>query len=195
MSGQSQDKEWQKVWDARSAALTKILGEDAGSVYTAAPPFYLGGFADVVPFPSYVPGMTYVTADLTGGETGQLPTSLGNYELMICAKSELDAAVDLISRLSRYTCDAAVEPGQTMDIPNFFGDATLRGLLFANVEEPPPSFDVLDQKCGLLLCIGITAEELKFKQKHGSEKLLALLKEHKVFPYTIPDRKSVPLAG
>jgi hypothetical protein len=41
---------------------------------------------------------------------------------------------------------------------------------------------------GLLLCIGITKAELTFKHTNGSARLLALLRQHGVFPYTILQR-------
>src|SRR6478736_80626 len=107
--------DWQRTWEARIGALTPILGRPAETVYHATIPMYLGGFADVLPFPEFVRGMTYVTADLTGEDVGQLPTSLGNYELMICVRGELSRAADMISRLARYTCEAELEPGESMD--------------------------------------------------------------------------------
>lgn len=190
---QTQDDESQKIWDSRIAALTPILGKPADTVLHALIPFQLGGAADVLPFPDFTPGITYVTAEMSGGGVGQLPSTLGNYELMICAKQELQRAGDLISNLARYTCDAELEPGETMDLGTFFGDATIRALLFTNPREQPVHFEFLGRRYGLLLCLGITAEELAFKQAHGSESLLALLRQHHVFPYTIPDRPSVPL--
>ena len=170
--------------------MTTILGAHADDVFTAAPPFYLGGFADVVPFPSYVPGMTYATADLTGPGTAQIPNRFGQFELVICMKQENERAADLISRLARYTCDVNLEPFQTMDLPPFFGDA-LRALFFLPLADPPPAFEVLGQRCGLLLCMGITADEVAFAKREGSDRLLALLKAQKVFPYTVPERSSV----
>jgi hypothetical protein len=190
---QTQNDEWQMVWDARIAALTPILGKPADTVLHAVIPFCLGGAADVLPFPDFTPGVTYVTAEMTGEDVGQRPTSLGNYELVICARHELHKAGDLISNLARYTCDAELEPGETMDLGTFFGDSTMRALLFTHPCEQPVHFEFLGQRYGLLLCIGITAEELAFKQAHGSESLLALLSQHGVFPYTTPDRPSVPL--
>lgn len=151
-----------------------------------------GGWADVLAFRNYVPGETYVTADLTGWASGQMKNSLGQYELVICMKSESIAAVDMISRLARYTCDARIEPLHTLDIRDFLGDKTLRALLFANLQEPPPFFKVSGTPCGLLLCIGITSEELEFADEYGPEELLELLKKNKIFPYTIPNRPSVP---
>lgn len=152
-----------------------------------------GGTADVVPFPHHLQGSTYVTSELTGEDKGQLPNSHGNYELMICTRQELHTAADLIARLACYTCDAVLEPGQTMDIGEFFGDATLRALVFASPFDPPARFSVRGQDCSLLLCVGITTDELAFARAHGSEPLLARLRRHGVFPYSVPDRPSVPL--
>jgi hypothetical protein len=190
---QTQNDEWQRIWDARIAALTPILGKPKDTVLHAVIPFQLGGSADVLPFPDFTPGVSYVTAEMTGEDVGQLPTALGNYELMICARQELQKAGDLISNLARYTCEAELEPGETMDLATFFGDSTIRALLFTHPREEPVHFEFLGQRYGLLLCIGITSDELSFKQAHGSESLLALLRQHCVFPYTTPDRPSVPL--
>ncbi len=190
---QIQNDEWQKVWDARIAALEPILGKPADTVLHAIIPFYLGGAADVLSFPDFTPGVTYITAEMTGEDVGQRSNSLGNYELMICTRQDLQKAGDLISKLARYTCDAELEPGETMDIGRFFGDSTIRGLLFTHPREQPVYFEFLGQRYSLLLCVGITAEELVFKQAHGSDSLLALLRQHGVFPYTTPGRPSVPL--
>ena len=190
---QTQNDEWQTIWDARITALTPILGKPADTVLHAVIPFQLGGAADVLPFPDFAPGITYVTAEMTGENVGQRPTSLGNYELMICARKELQKAGDFISDLARYTCDAELEPGETMDIGTYFGDSTIRAVLFTHPREHAVHFEFLGQRYGLLLCIGLTAEELAFKQRHGSESLLALLKQHGIYPYTTPDRPSVPL--
>ena len=129
---QTDNDEWQKIWDARIAALTPILGAPEDTVLHAAIPFQLGGSADVLPFPDFTPGVTYVTAEMTGEEVGQRRTTLGNYELMICAGQELRKAASLISQLARYTCEAKLEPGETMDLATFFGDSTLRALLFTH---------------------------------------------------------------
>ncbi len=192
----SKDDEWTKVWDARMAALTPVLGQPGGTVFHATIPFQLrgvGGTADVVPFPHYVPGVTYVTAELTGGDTGQRPSSLGNYELMICSKQELESAADFISRLACYTCDAEIEAGETMDTEDFFDDSTLRAMLFTHPADQPVDFEFLGKHYGLLLCIGITAEELAFARSRSAAELLVLLKQHGIFPYTTPNRPSVPL--
>jgi hypothetical protein len=192
----AEEDQWTRVWNARLQALTCLLGAPADTVYHATIPFHfrhVGGSSDVVMFPKYTPGMTYVTAELTGTDAGQRPNSFGNYELMICVRQELEAAADFVSRLAGYTCEAELEVGETMDIEAFFEDSTLRAVLFAKPDDLVTEFMFLDQRYGLLLCIGITSEELAFARERGSEELLALLKQHGVFPYTTPDRCSVPL--
>jgi len=180
-----------RVWEARIAALTPILGRCADRVYHAVVPFYLGGSADVLSFPDYTAGATFVTAEMTGADSGQLSSSLGNYELMICAREELSEAADLISQLARYTCEAVLEAGETMDIGTYFGDSSLRALLFAHLSDQPVQFDFLGTRYGLLLCVGITAQELALKQSSGSLALLDLLRTQGVFPHTVPGRASV----
>jgi hypothetical protein len=196
MPEDTHDDQWKKIWDARIVALTPILGKPADMVFHAAIPFQFrdaGGSADVVSFPGYVPGATYVTAELTGENVGQRPSSLGHYELMICTHQELSAAADFISRLACYTCDAELEAAQTMDIGECFGDSTLRAMLFTHPNDQPVHFEFLGHCYSLLLCIGITAEELAFARSRSADELLALLKQHGVFPYTTPNRSSVPL--
>jgi hypothetical protein len=185
------DGSWQRIWDARLAALKPILGDPGGTVFHAAMPMFMGDAADVVPFPSYLPGATFVTADLTGEGVGQQPNSLGNYELMICTRTDIPAAPSLISNLAKYTLEAVLQPGESMDIGTYFGDSTLRALLFTHPGNSPTRFTLEGQQCGLLLCVGITKDELDFKTANGSTALLERLRAASVFPYTIPDRVSV----
>jgi hypothetical protein len=187
------ESDWKKTWEERQRGLEAVLGKADGSVFHSPVPFFLGGNADVLRFPNFVPGMTYVTSELTGDESEQIPSSLGIYELMICGRTDLDRGANLIAQLAGYTCEAILEPGQTMDIENYFGDKTIRALLFANPREGGLSFDCAGQKCGLLLCLGITADELSFAREFGNAKLLAELQRANVFPYTEPDRPTIPI--
>lgn len=187
------DDEWTKIWDARLEALASVLGKPEDTVYHAVIPFGLGGSADVVSFPNYLSGNTYVTSELTGVDIGQQPNSLGHYELMICTREPMATAADFVSRLARHTCDAVIEAGHTMDIGEFFKDSTLRAMLFTHPGEQPVVFNFNGQLYNLLLCVGITSEELAYARSRGSNQLLQVLKEHDVFPYTTPNRPPVPL--
>lgn len=187
----STDDRWEQTEEARRTALAGVLGEPAADVLHSMVPFHLGGSADVLIFPTFIQGVTYVTADLTGDDTDQLPTSLGNYVLMICMRQPLPRAGELISNLAMYTRDARLEPGDTMDLRSFFGDSTIRALLFTHPGDAPVRFEFLGRQYGLLLCLGITADELELARSKGSDQLLTRLKEQGVFPCTVPGRASV----
>jgi hypothetical protein len=189
--GGRQGPDFTKIWDARIEGLSAHLGAPADIVNHAVTPFFLGGVADTLEFPSFVPGMTYVTCVLTGEDAPQVTNSHGNYELMICTREGNARASELISRLARYTCEALVDVGDTMEIGEVFGDATIRGLVFVPPIEPALRFEIEGKPCGALLCLGITSDELEFAREQRSQELYSRLRASKIFPYTIPGRPSV----
>src|SRR5947207_400665 len=137
--GKSAD-DWEKIWNVRLKGLTQVLGKSENRVFHAFFPFYMGGLADVVIFPKFVRGKTYVTADCTGPGTGELRTRLGNYELMICTKNPSTAAADFISKLAPYTLQAKLQPGDTMELPRRQPGSTLKGLIFTHPVDKPVYF-------------------------------------------------------
>lgn len=191
-SSAQKDREWEEVWNARETALKKILGKPGRSVFHAMIPLAFGGTADVVPFPKYVPGMSYVTAEMTGQAVGQKKNKLGNYELLICSRKASPDCAGLIATIARFTCEAKLQPGDTMDIDGAFGrKSAIKNLLFWHPGNKPCQFKLFEARCGLLLCLGITAKEFSFARENGPQALVDLLIQSKVFPYTTVDRKSV----
>lgn len=179
--------DWEVLWHARKEALEQVLGPTDGSVYHAAYPFYLGGEADVLVFKDHVRGLAYVTASLIGDDSA-LPNERGEYELMICLRREADWAPNLVSRLAMYTRDAILESGDTMDIASALPQPTqLTAFLYVHYS----SISVAGSNAGILLCIGITADELAHAKQHGSDALVKILKTAGVFPFTELSRASV----
>lgn len=182
-----QPDNWKETWNAREAALTSVLGETDPMVLHAMMPFQLGGQADVVCFRKHLPGRVAATCELLG-EEGQIQNDLGTYELMIAHRDDDDWGPNVISRLARYTCDARLEPGHTMEI----GDAvpkgsTIAGFLFCEYAR----FTYRGQDAGLLLCLGITADELDQCKAGQRGEVLAALKAANIYPYTDLSRGSV----
>jgi Suppressor of fused protein (SUFU) len=185
--------EWAAVWEARQQALQSLLGPTTGRVHHAVVPLELGGSADVLQFPEFVPGATYVTADLSGPSSEQLPSSLGQYELMICTRTPEEWAPNLVSRLARYTLESVLEPSETMDIaPALPQGSTIAALLFTEPPLSPNEFFLAEHRCGLLLCIGITPSELELAFAGKGDLVLERLKEKGIFPYT--DLRREPVA-
>jgi len=183
--------DWQRWWDARISAMEEVLGKSHEMHGHAVVPFYfgadMGGAADVIYFHNHIDGIVSVTSELIGCDE-QIFSSLGNYELMICHRDEEDWGPEIISRLAHYTLEAELNPGETMDIgPAVPRGSTIDALLFLEYAR----FRVLDRDCGLLLCIGITAEELSACRAGRRSQVETALKDHNIYPYTDLFRKSV----
>ncbi len=194
LSNTTTAEEWQRVWDARVEALQGILGECDGTVYHTPAPMHHEGYADVLRFRHHVDGVTYVTCDLIGNRR-QAPNNWGNYELMICTREDCVWAPAMLSRLAKYTHDAAVHVGDTMDLGGPIAPgSSISALLFTLPDPQKPTFDVLGKPASIMLCLGITAEEFVVCKDHNSKIILRMLKEHGHSPYTDLQRKSMTVA-
>ncbi len=184
---ENQDREWEETWNARQVAISRFLGPPADHVLHAMIPFYLGGTADVMMFPQHNGGIAYVTADLTGGSGQPQNAFWDEYELVICLRDRQDWGANLISRLARYTLEATVDPGETMDIgPALPQPTTLSAFLFLEYG----TFRLHEKRCGLLLCVGITPDELEACMAGNGDRVVDQLKTKGIFPFTDLHRPS-----
>jgi hypothetical protein len=187
-SSEDDKDEWTLWWDARLAAMEAVLGKSDDMVGHATIPFQIGGAADIVYFHHHVKGIVSVTAELIGCDE-QIKNRLGNYELMICQRQKDDWGDNLVSQLAHYTLESKVEPGETMDIGSAVPHgSTISALLFFKYA----TFRVRGRKCGLLLCLGITADELAAVRAGHRAAVEQALVESGVYPFTDLSRKSVP---
>jgi suppressor of fused protein SUFU len=187
------DDEWKRMWDARKTALESVLGPAEETVLHAFVPFHLGGQADVLTFRKHIAGRVAATCELLG-EPSQKPNLQGTYELAIAHRDESEWGPNVISKLARYTCDAVLQPGQTMDIgPAVPPKSTISGFFFDDFKRM--KFKGTD--AGLLLCIGLTEDELTACKQGKRQMVYDALVAQKVFPYTELFRASVlkPLGG
>lgn len=178
--------DWEAVWDARAESLALVLGPAHDQVFHASLPFWLGGLADVVAFHHHIPGVVYVTAELTG----KPGACYADYELMVCQPSISDWGARIISQLAPYTQEAYIGAGESMDID---GVTPSESLIKAFIFDTYRRFAMFGCEYDLRLCLGITKAELEFKMQHGAEELLVRLKHQGVYPYTDLARKSIPL--
>ena len=181
------DDDWKQMWDARKASLESVLGPADDTVLHAVVPFHLGGQADVLAFRKHIAGRVSATCELLG-EPSQKKNLQGTYELVIADRDGKDWGPNVISKLARYTCDAVLQPGQTMDIGTAVpAKSKITGFFFDDYKRM--KFDGKD--AGLLLCIGLTADELAACKQGKRQKVYDALVAQKVFPYTELFRQSV----
>lgn len=186
-SSDQEDNDWQQLWDKRLTALESVLGASDDTVFHSPVPFHLDGSADVLAFHKHNEGVAYVTANLIGDDRSK-PNDLGQYELMICLRKDADWAPQLISNLAKYTIDAVLSPNDTMDIgPALPQPTQLEAFLYVSYA----NVTVDDKKAGILLCLGITKDELSFVRENSVDELVSLLKQESVYPFTDLTRQSV----
>lgn len=167
--GAQGEDDWTRLWDARLKALEAALGPAEDVVLHSQVPFHLDGGADVLVFRRHANGVAYVTADLIGDDRAK-PNGTGQYELMICPREDAEWAPSLISWLARYTIDGVLSPGDTMDMSRGFPQPTaLAALLFVDHAR----INVNAKPAGVLLCVGITADELQYRAENGSDALIS----------------------
>lgn len=185
---------YMQSFKAVKAELCSRFGPDDGRVFTSPIPLYVDpqrGLAGSLTFPEHVPGYTYCTCGLSL-HPDQQPGRNGHYELMMCAREEAPHIPEFIGALARYTFQAVLKPGDTMDIGSAQpAGSTVRGLLCAEPDIVRPTFTVFGRTCTMLLLLGITEAEMEGCLGSGSEMVLSLLKQRGEFPYTTLSRESV----
>lgn len=183
--------DWEQAWDARKRFLEAHLGPAQDKVGHASVPFEMGpeagGAADVLYFRQGVPGVLSVTSALLS-EPAQVANTLGHYELAIAHRDDEPWGPNIISRLAHYTLECALNPGETMSI----GSAVPRGSsIQAFLFEALCQGEFDGSPAGVLLCIGITADELQACQSGRLDEVRQALKDAGVFPHTDLARPSV----
>jgi hypothetical protein len=177
------------IFDARINALTTEFGE-IKNVLQAGIPFQLGydagGLPNIYFFENHIEGLVSITGNLIGEK--QPPSDAGNYELMLITKDKNDFLIQLLQNLSFYTMDASINSGDTMDLPLYNQiDTNICAVIFDCYKH----FKISNKKCGVMVMIGITQEELDFRNQHGGSQLLNELKKSKIYPYFDVNRESV----
>jgi hypothetical protein len=74
-------------------------------------------------------------------------------------------------------------------------EPTITSMVLVEPDHYPASFDLISGKVELLHVIGATGPELDFAKKNGSEELLKLLIQSKVYPVTELTRDSISLSS
>jgi hypothetical protein len=172
------------------AGLEAVLGPSEETIYHSRVPLARGGDPDILVFRSFLPGFTYVTADLTmEARDYQIPGSLGHFEIAMCTREDAPWALEILVRLARYTFEVEIGPGHDMELGAELGSCS--ALYFTTFDESA-EFRVGGDSFGLLLGIGLTADELSFLRSSGQATALqSKLRQANVYPYTDPHRPSV----
>ncbi len=206
------EERWREHYKAKQAALERILGPMDSLVGHAIVPFELGGPVDMHYFSTHMPGTVVATMDLIDPEgNGPQPGRLGTYELVACTRLSRFSAFDvepgasaregdfeamadrictMLTIIGHDSFEAVLEPGDACEMP-VEDEPVARCIIFDEFDSRGIPFEVEGRRHGLLLCIEVHPSELQYAQKHGTQSLIARLKQARVYPYSDLDREPI----
>jgi len=188
----------------KQAGLERVLGTMHNVMDHAIVPFDAGGALDVYFFPNAMPGTVLASMELILPDgTGTVPNQLGTYEVAACtrkpialAEADQDATPfqqterrlrDLMTWVGRSAAAAKLEPGEYYQVPCDEGEMFV---VFDRFPIGGGELLISGRKHGLMLCIEVTQDECRYADEHGGERLLRLLKQNGVYPFSDQDRPS-----
>lgn len=201
------EEEHNRHYEAKQAALERILGQMHDLVGHAIIPFQIGGAVDMYYFPKNIPGTGFATMELIEPDgSGPKPNRVGTYELVAFTKHAMPSPEDkseehpfnkierricgIFTATGLYSYEAVLNPGETCEIPGKEGEPNIC-LLFDEYAPGGKPFEIDGKKHGLLLVIEVFRSEMEYAMKHGSAAVLTKLKEAGHYPYSDLDRKPV----
>lgn len=212
------DERCDEHYEAKQAAMERVLGPMDELVYHAIIPFELGGAVDMYYFSSCIDGSVCATMELINPDgKGPRPNKLGTYEVVACTKQKdtptpgepfeekkkrieedrLTPFERINSRLcgimtavGRYSSMATLQPGETAEIP-LGEDDDLACVIFDSFDPKGIPFEIEGKRHGLLLCMEIHRSELNFARENTGRVLIDRLKQAGVYPYSDMDRDAI----
>ncbi len=199
-------EEYERHAAAKQAGLERVLGRMHDLVSHSVFPFEIGGAVDLYYFPHGIPGVGFATMELIRPDgSGPRPGRIGTYELVGFTRHPMPPDLEdrehpfrkienrmrvLFTTIGMHASEAVLNPGETCEIP---GDEDSPGacLVFDEYAPDGKRLTIDGRRHGLLLCIEVFREEMKYAMKHGTRSLLAKLKEAGHYPYSDLDRRPV----
>ena len=198
------EEESDKDYELKEEGLENVLGKMHGMVGHAIIPFSIGGAVDMYYFPNHIKGTGFATMELLNPDgTGPKPNRIGTYELVAFTKlsyndnEEEPTEFNKIERrfcgifttIGNYCTQAILNPNETIEVPN--GTDENNCLILDNYKSENKEFKIGQRNHHLLLCLEVFRSEMEYARKNGSGKLIELLKENGIYPYSDLDRKPV----
>jgi len=178
----------ERIDTQRRDALSELIRAPMARAYPASPPLHLGGGVDVLSFAAPEGGYTYVSSGLSNPN---FPQRFGpaRFELALHAREPNEWAPRLLARIGPSSAGLRFHFYDTLPLAE--GSSRLGGLVFAP-HEPRAWSIVGDQRYLLMRCVGITPDELAACRIAGAPTVLAAIERAGVYPFTDPNRPTVP---
>jgi hypothetical protein len=198
----------EKWGEMKTSELEKLLGKEHDMVMHAIIPFQAGGGLDLYYY-KQTRGYAIATKELID-EFGDGPKNkrFNAYEFCMFSPVEfnLELAKDensemgkshsllngMLNALARYSFHAELNENETMEFPEDFGNGLAGKCLILDVYiKNGNSLMINNKKFGLMVAINIHRSEMEYARRNGGEKLLTMLKERSIYPYSDLNREPV----
>jgi hypothetical protein len=198
------DEEFNLDYELKEIGLENVLGKMHGVVGHAIIPFSIGGAVDRYYFSNHIKGTGFATMELLNPDGfGPKSNRIGTYELVAFTKLDYNDNEDeptdfnkierrfcgIFTTIGNYSSQAILNPNETIEVPNETEDNYC--LILDNYKPENKEFKIGERNHHLLLCLEVFRSEMEFARKNGSEKLIQLLKEKGIYPYSDLDRNPV----
>jgi len=201
------DKEYERYYEAKQAALELILGPMHDLVRHAIIPFQVGGAVDMYYFPNGIPGTGFATMELVEPDgSGPKPNRIGTYELVAFTKQKMPTSDEksedhpfnkierricgMFTATGFYSYDAVLNPGDTCEVPGKEAEPN-KCIVFDEYKPDGIPFEIDGKRHCLLLCLEVFRSEMEYAMEHGSAAVLQRLKAKGHHPYSDLDREPV----
>lgn len=197
------EDEW---YEQKSQLMEGTLGKEHDMVMHALIPFELGGGLDLYYYPNGIKGTGIATKELAFAcRESSRNSKFKKFELVMFTNQKLnmDQAKDeatpfglahsninqILNCMAPYSSQAELNPRETCEFPKDMEDIGGKCLIFDSYETATTKPN--NENFGIMLIIEIFRDEMEFAMNEGGQKLLDLLKENDVYPYSDLDRPSV----
>ena len=195
----------EKAYKIKDKYIESIFGKEHGMVGHAMIPFSVGGAFDQYYYPNYCEGTAMVTKELVGHKFDSPGNNVYDaYELVIVTRNKIhhlmgEAKIEyddgpiygILNAVGRYSLMAKLNPFETIEFPDDFGNLSRKCLIIDAISEPLCNEETQNKKFGLMLIMEIHRDEMEFAMQQKGKELIEKLKEKKVYPYTGINRPSV----
>lgn len=198
------DEEFNLDYELKEIGLENVLGKMHDVVGHAIIPFSIGGAVDMYYFSNHIKGTGFATMELLNPDGfGPKSNRIGTYELVGFTKLDYNDNEDepsdfnkierrfcgIFTTIGNYSSQAILNPNETIEVPNETEENNC--LILDNYNPENKEFKIGERNHHLLLCLEVFRSEMEFARKNGSEKLIQLLKEKEIYPYSDLDRNPV----
>ncbi|MBN2311420.1 MAG: suppressor of fused domain protein [Candidatus Hydrogenedentes bacterium] len=203
------DEEYDRHYEAKQAALERILGPMHEMVGHAIIPFQVGGAVDMYYFPNGIPGTGFATMELIEPDgSGPKPNPIGTSELVAFTKLPIpddhgSAGEDhpfnrierrmcgILTGIGRYSFHAVLKPHDTCEVPLDREGSDMACLIFDQYTGAGGDFVIDGKQHCLLLCMEVFRSELEYARANRTASLIEKLRAGGHYPYSDLEREPV----